>query len=88
MRNHVQLIWGTNFDSMENGGQKSFLLEPKHQCYVYQLEEGVSIAQSQKMKIITRIWVCPFWWMNFDSKENKGKNYFLSRLKYQNHVSK
>ena len=63
-----------NFDSKENGENKSF---------IYEIKEAISFVPMRRMslwspimkrkEIIMRVNVCPNNWMNFNSKENGGK---------------
>ena len=71
-----------NFDSKENGGKKS--ISPKIKALKLCIHSRKMCLQGpiiERMEIMTRIQVCPFWWINFDFKENDKQKSFSHKIK-------
>ena len=50
------------------------------------MENMIAMPIIKRMEIVMGIHVCLILWMNFDYKENGGKNAFLANPKHQYHV--
>ena len=61
--------------------RKAFLAKPKHQNCVSQWKEHVLVSNHKKNRDYDGNQVCPFWWMNFDFKENDKKKSFSCKNK-------
>ena len=79
----VCLISRMNINYSKNGGNKSFSCQTKTSIPSISLTKHDCNAHSQKkkIKIIRRIQVCLIWRLNFDYKENIGKNNFSCQTK-------
>ena len=77
---HVFVIWWMNFDSMENGGKKSFSCKTKaSKSWILMKKTCSCYLITKRIDIIMRIHVCLLWWMNFNSIENGGKKKLFTR---------
>ena len=82
MRIQVCPILWTNFDSKENGGDKSFYCKTKASKPCIPMRRmRLWCPITKRVRIITRIQVCPIQGKNFDSKENGGKKIISCKTK-------
>ena len=56
--------------------RNAFLASPKHQHCLSNEENMIVVPAAKKVEIVTSIQVCIISWMNFEYKENGGKNSF------------
>ena len=61
--------------------RKAFLVNPKHQHYVFQCGEHDCSGHNKKMEIIMSIEVCPIPQMNINYKQNGGNKSFSYKSK-------